>query len=238
MANDMFVHFLQRAKERYGLDLTLEDLQYMAEQIKSGRAKLTKITSHSFQYKVRCKKQQLVVILNRNHSYFITVLPLNKYTEKSTFNGKSYHYEDALYVTYILKRFFGAKTLKHKVSCSKCHSTSLRIDLAKGIIKCMNCHNFKKLPELTCPEVFNAQYENGMPIFKYRLTEDLWWYLYRNNKTYRDGLVEISAFMEDNDKQRYLINNTNVKTRGSYTLEELKKGEDQWEKPMQGLTDC
>lgn len=99
MTNNMFAHFLQRTKERYGLNLTLKDLKDIAERIKCGRAKLTKATTHSFQYKVRAKGKQLIVILNRDHSYFITALPCNKYTDKVKFDRKTYTYKDALFIT-------------------------------------------------------------------------------------------------------------------------------------------
>lgn len=225
MANNMFAHFLQRTKERYGLDLTLEDLKDIAERIKSGRAKLTKITTHSFQYKVRAQGKQLVVVLNRNHSYFITALPYNKYTDKVTFDKHTYTYKDGLFVTYMLKRFFGAKTLKHKITCQNCHSTSLRVELSKYRIKCMNCHSIIKLPELEQPEVSVVKALKRSFTLEYHLSEDLWWYLYRNKKTYKDLYVTIKPILEDGDCQRYIINNITVKPLGKYTLEQLKEGD-------------
>ena len=223
MANNIFAHFLQRTKERYGLDLTLQDLKDIAERIKFGRAKLTKITTHSFQYKVRAKGKQLVVILNRNHSYFITALPYNKYTDKATIDRHIYKYEDALFVTYLLKKFFGAKTLKHKVICDKCNSSSLQVELSKNRIKCMNCHNLIKIPQLEKPEVTIVKALKTKFVLEYHLSEDLWWYLYRNKISYKDLYLELVPVLEDGDKQRYIINGSTIKPLGKYTLEQLKK---------------
>lgn len=221
----MFMHFLQRTKERYGIDLTLEDLKDIAERIKSGRAKLTKITTHSFQYKVRAKGKQLIVILNRNHSYFITALPYNKCTDKVTFDNKNYYYTDALFVTYMLKRFFNIKSLRQSLCCKKCHSSSLRVELHKNRIKCMNCHNIIKLPQLEQPEVTVLKAQKDKFVIEYNLSEDLWWYLYKNNTVYKDLYVEIRPVIEDGDNLRYIINKKIVKPLGKYILEDLKEGD-------------
>lgn len=225
MANNMFAHFLQRTKERYGLDLTLNDLKDIAERIKSGRAKLTKITTHSFQYKVRAQGKQLVVVLNRNHSYFITALPYNKYTDKVTFDKHTYSYEDAIYVTYILRKFFGAKTLEHKIYCKNCHSTSMRVELSKNRIKCMNCHNIIRLPQLEQPKVSVLKAKRNKFELEYHLSEDLWWFLYKSKTMYKDLYVELRPVLEDGDCLRYIINGKTVKPLGKYTLEQLKEGE-------------
>lgn len=223
MPKNTFIHFLQRTKERYGLDLTLEDLKEIAERIKSGRAKLTRITTHSFQYKVRAKGKQLIVILNRNHSYFITALPYNKYTDKATIDRHSYTYVDALFVTYILKKFFGAKKLSFNIMCDKCNSTKLVIELHKNRIKCTNCHNLIKIPQLVQPEVSVLKAKKNKFELEYHLTEDLWWYLYKSNITYKDMYFSIKPILEDGDILRYIINDNLIKPLGTYVLDKLKK---------------
>lgn len=219
--SNIFYHFIQRVKERYNIDLTLEDLKKIAEQIYSGRAKLTKITSHSFQYKVRLGKKILVIIVDLEHSKFITALPDNKYTNKSTFSGKQYHYIDALYVKRLLNKFFD-KDESGTYFCEKCGSTSIRVELDKNRFKCMNCFKLTKISDLEEPLVkLNTVADNKFKTI-YHLSEDLWWFLYKDKKTYSIDGITLKPILVNNDDFRYLINNKKELSLGYYTLEQLK----------------
>ena len=64
--------------------------------------------------------------------------------------------------------------------------------------------------------------EDGFEL-EYDLSEDLWWYLYRQKQSYKDLYVQFKPVLEDGDCLRYLINGNLVKPLGKYTLEQLKK---------------
>lgn len=219
--SNIFYHFIQRVKERYNIDLTLEDLKKIAEQIYSGRAKLTKITSHSFQYKVRLGKKLLVIIVDLEHSKFITALPYNKYTYKTSFDGKKYHYIDALYIKRLLNMTFD-KNKSGQFYCKKCSSTSIRVELNKNRFKCMNCYDLVKIEDLKEPLIKLNVIVDKKFVTIYHLSEDLWWFLYKSKRTYMIENITIKPILVDNDSFRYIINNKKELNLGYYTLEQLK----------------
>lgn len=219
-----FNHFLQRVKERYDVDLTLKDLEEIATNIKIGKAKLTKANAKSYHYKVRCNKKLLIVVINRSHSFFITALPIQQNTCRVRFNNIEYSYEDALYFNWLYNKQFNK--VDNKVVCSKCGSNSIAIDLGKNRFRCEDCghivkfkENLKINPLLLI--VNKSKFEQILD-----LSEDFWWFLYKNKKSYTFKNIEISAVLRDYDNKRYIIkyDNKNVDIQqGIYTEKRLKE---------------
>lgn len=201
MSKKQFSHFIQRAKERYDLDLTLKDLQTIAETIKSGRAKLTQLDSISARYKVRFNSNLMVVVLDREHTNFITALPLNKYTDSSSFNGKSYTYKDALYINWLFSEYFDTS----KIRCPVCGHKHIGADLGYDRFKCLQCFNLVKFKPLNEPEVQLSTFKDGVTSTALSLSMRLWWYLYNNDTSYMYDNIKITPILQNEDTFEYII---------------------------------
>lgn len=223
---DRFAHFLQRVEERYGLHLTLEDLKEIAESIKSGKAKLVRAEAASVRYKVRWHGIMLVVVLNRAHSVFITALPLNETTSKSSFNGKILRYKDALYINWLYNSLF-EKDKNKKAICQRCKSHNIKADLARDRFYCADCNWVTKFKEPTITQcALNVLTRQGTFERAYHLSQNLWWYLHRKNKSIEVDDFKLSAILEDDDKLRYKIlykDGIRIVPLGLYTKEKLRR---------------
>lgn len=220
-----FKHFIERAKERYNLDLTLQDLQYLAEEIKSGRAKLIKADSRGFQYKVRFKSTLLIVVLNRSQSAFITTIPMKKNKEKVKFEGRYFSYEDSLFINWMFRKTFNTPW-NTKVSCPKCGNMPISVDLGKDRFKCPYCNHIVKYKKIQEPVFFIQQATKTGFKLALSLSTDLWWYLYKNDLGYDYEDIKIVPILVDNDRQEYIIQYSNkeiVLPKGCYTVEYIKE---------------
>lgn len=230
--NKQFSHFIQRAKERYSIDLTLEDLVDIATQIKSGKAKLIGVNAGGFKYKVRCRKQLLVVVLNRSHSAFITVLPMTKINSRVSFEGKQYTYLDSLFINYQFSKCL-PKNKYNKSYCPHCKSQAIEVNLGKDRFQCQNCKaiiNFKSVKQPPFINIIRTA-QNKLEV-EFRLSYDLWWYahLFCNNKIEHDDFIFSSELVTDKDEdimfsiecEGYINNKIYVKI-GNYTLFKLKE---------------
>lgn len=223
--NNQFEHFLQRAKERYDLDLTLQDLYDIACKIKLGKAKLTRANSRGFTYRVRFKSQLLTVVLNRSHSSFITALPSKDYIEHVRFNGKIFSYEDALYINWLFDKNI-KRDSKNRHYCTKCGSLDIIYDLSKNRFRCDGCGHVIKIKKLKLqnPEVLtivNNKYQKSII-----LSMSLWWFLYKTKTSYDIENLTITPTLTDNDKFEYIINMENrqcIVQNDCYTIQELKE---------------
>lgn len=222
MIQKQFSHFIQRAKERYDLDLDLKDLQVIAETIKSGRAKLTQFDSKSARYKVRVKSKLMVVVLDRQHAHFITALPVNKYTESSSFNGKSYTYKDALYMNWLFSKYFNSSN----IVCPVCGSTEIVSDLGYNRFKCLHCYNLTKFEELEEQNPLISIIENGVATTALHLSLDFWWYLYLSNKKFKCYSLKIEPVLQNDDDFGYIITykkKVSDVPLGTYTINNLRR---------------
>lgn len=220
-----FEHFLQRTKERYNLDLTLKDLEFIAEEIKSGKAKLIQANSRGFQYKVRFGKTLLIVVLNRSQSHFITCLPMTKAKVQVSFNGKQYKYFDSLYINHLFNEQF-KKTLRGKTYCPKCGSYNVRVDLGKDRFHCERCHYIEPFKEPNRPIVLSQTVSDQKFVPVLRLYKALWWFLYINKRTYKYEDIEIEPVLIDDDKLEYNIHykgRVKVFKRGFYKVDKIKE---------------
>jgi hypothetical protein len=222
---EKFKHFIQRTKERFGLDLTLQDLQFIAESIKSCKAKLVKAESRGFHYKVRFKNDFIFVVLNRGQSYFVTALTMTKGKNKTHFNGKQFNYEDTLYINWQFNKCF--KHRKGKNYCPRCGSPNIEVDLGKDRFKCCNCYLITKFKEPRLPEIYLLSPDKDKKFsLAIRLSTDLWWYLYKNKKDLCIEGIKINAKLIDNDKREYYIQYKDVEkvvSHGIYSVLELKE---------------
>lgn len=217
-----FSHFIQRAKERYNLDLDLKDLQVIAETIKSGRAKLTQFDTKSARYKVRVKSKLMVVVLDRQHAHFITSLPVNKYTESSSFNGKSYTYKDALYMNWLFSKYFNSSN----IVCPICGSSQIISDLGYNRFKCLSCYDLTKFEEPQELDPLMPIIDNGIVTTALNLSLDFWWYLYLSNKKYTCYGVKLEPILRNDDDFRYIITYRKKYCDvplGIYTINELRR---------------
>lgn len=222
---NQFSHFLQRTKERYGLELTLEDLQTIAEDIKSGKAKLIRANSRGFQYKVRFGSTLLIVVLNRSQSAFVTALPMKPGKEQVSFDGHQYTYEDSLYFNWLFKRHF-KPNWQGKVYCPKCKQTHVEVDLGKNRFKCPNCYHIVKFKKHKMPDVLMTTVANGQFVTGLRLSIDLWWYLYKTEQTFAYEDIVVKPIIVDNDRLEYTIQyngKDKVLPREFYSVEQLKE---------------
>lgn len=234
MKEQKFNHFIQRIKERYNLDITLQDLYEIAKIIKSGKAKLTRANARSFQYKLRYQGKLLLVILNRSHSNFVTALPIAKNNERTTFYGKQFSYIDALYINHQYSKCF-AKNKENNAFCPKCGYRSIIVNLGKERFQCERCHSLFQFKELKMPQIFignqmvNNQYQPML-----NLNIDLWWYFYKNEVAldlFEDYQLK-AIFLEDLDsdfafslsnKSKVLLNKDIVIPFGIYTVQQIKE---------------
>ena len=217
-----FKHFLQRAKERYNLDLTLDDLQEIAETIKSGRARLTQFDSVSARYKVRFKSKLIVVVLSREHSHFITALPITKYTQSSNFNGKKYFYKDALYMNWQFSQHFDTDN----IVCPVCGCSHISSDLGHDRFKCLHCYNLVKFKEVKLETIMTSIIEDEIPETAMNLSLQNWWYLYLNHKTYEHADFIIQPVLCNDDDFRYIISYKQRRCGvpvGTYSIKEIRR---------------
>ena len=217
-------HFVSRIRERYNLDLTVEDLLDIEETIKIGKAKLVRSNARGFQYKVRHKGRLILVVLNRSHSTFITALPMNENNVKVNFNGKTYNYMDALYINYQFYLCFN-KNEDKKQFCPKCNSTRIVVDFANSRFKCEYCHtiyNFKSL-EMTDKIL---KIDNCDFVEQYVLDINNWWVLFRSKSDWKIGDIIVQPMLKDNSKFKFKVyynNNCKELKFGYYTIEQLKE---------------
>ena len=230
--NKRFNHFLKRAKERYDLDLSIQDLIDIATQIKSGRAKLTGANAGSFQYKVRCKGKLLIVVLNRSHSAFITVLPITKCNCRVTHNGKQFTYVDALYINHQFAKCFALDSHKQMI-CPECESKAISVNLGKNRFQCQNCNAIIDFKLIEMPPYINIirTAQNTLEV-EYKLSADLWWstHLFHNDKIECDDFIFSSELVTDREEDMMFsveckgyINNKIYVKFGNYTLFKLKE---------------
>lgn len=71
-------HARKRARERYGLEVTDEDYQEIAEQIRDGRAiKLGARSRKTNVYLTCCQGEDLVIVFDRGSKVIISCLPID-----------------------------------------------------------------------------------------------------------------------------------------------------------------
>jgi hypothetical protein len=79
-------HAIKRAKERYNLDLTIEDLGNIIAIIQEGLAKFSHRNGEFWIYRLRYKHKLVVPLLSENKDKIITFYPIEgkapKYTDK------------------------------------------------------------------------------------------------------------------------------------------------------------
>lgn len=222
---DAFKHFLERAKERYDLDLTLEDLKEIAEAIKLGNAKLIRADSRGFAYKVRHKSTLLAVVTNRSHSALVTALPLNKQTERVNFSNQHFYYLDAMRINWLFRKHFKVDKIGHVV-CPKCGSQEIKVDLGKNRFKCCKCYNIVKYKKQRQPDIVMNVVKDNKFVPSLRLSIDLWWYLYDNESSVIYENLEITPVVLDNDRLEYSIKYKDTEfyvPRGLYLVDNLKE---------------
>lgn len=77
------IHFKNRVKERYGLDLTNEDIIAIVKMIKSGNSEcISKKSNMRTRHKVVYRDQELIVGYDKRHDLLITAIPIRKYGGK------------------------------------------------------------------------------------------------------------------------------------------------------------
>lgn len=235
MKAQQFSHFIQRAKERYDLDLTLDDLQTIAETIKSGKAKLTQLDSHSVRYKVRFNSKLLVVILDREHTHFITTLPLNKYTQSSSFNKQSFTYIDALYMNWQFSQLFDTSRLR----CPICGCKDILSDLGYNRFKCPKCFHLTKFKEPCKKDIRTSVYDDGVISSALDLSMSFWWYLYRTHKYEAYDNIKITPVLLNDDNFGYSIlcrKQEKIVPVGIHLIKDLRRKEhDIRQKVLSGL---
>ena len=223
-----FSHFITRVRERYGLHLTVEDLYNIAKEIRSGRAKLSRANARSFQYKVRYKKKLLIMILDRQHSAFITALPETKYNTKVTFSKKQYNYVDALYINHQFIKCFSLSR-DQKPVCPKCGCTGIISELGKDRFKCESCGHIVNYKTIEKPNYLVLTQDASGFSTTLNLNYDLWWYLYLTNETIElsNDFVIKPVLSEDFSYDQlfevsYKYRKTNVLC-SKYTVKELEE---------------
>lgn len=82
----MTKHAIQRAKERYGLELTFEELGNIIALIQEGYAKFSHRNGKSWVYRLRYKHKLIVPVLSEKKNVIITFYPIEgkapKFTDK------------------------------------------------------------------------------------------------------------------------------------------------------------
>ena len=216
-----FNHFIQRMKERYDLDLDITDLYEIAKLIKCRKAKLVRVNSKAFLYKVRYRRKLFIVVLDFTHSAFITVLPITKKNDKVTFKNRTYDYLDALYITYQFNKCYYFKN--NRPICPNCGCKHIISPLGKNRFQCEKCHHIIFFKELEKPELFLAN-DN----YNLNLSIDTWWYFTINNicvsifdtyelkaeYDYNDNDIEHIFVLYDTSK---VLNNKIILQLGKYT---------------------
>ena len=233
-----FSHFIQRVEERYNLDLTLEDLYDIAKKIKSGKALIAGSNARTFKYKVRHKGKQMLIVVDRQHSAFLTALPLTKYNQRVSFHGQKYTYMDALYINYQYQLCFGLLPPQTQISCPKCGGRDIYTELGKDRFRCSSCHHIMPYKPTPKPVMF---IELSCGQHALNLTQELWWYLYTRQKVHNDLLVLFenkyllaTTSEEPDEDQIFIIDGTIKLPFGTYTIEIIK--EKLWQQSLQRTT--
>lgn len=231
MKEPQFNHFIQRMKERYGFDITINDLYEIAKIIKSGKAKLTRANAKSFLYKLRYQGKLLLVILNRSHSKFITALPIDKNNERTTFYGKQFSYLDALYINHQFAKCF-TKNEDGNAFCPKCGYRGIIVNLGKDRFQCEKCHHLIPFKELKEPQLFVANIlvdRKFEPMLK--LDINVWWYFYNKQISidiFKDYHLK-AVFLEEDDLDfafsisGVFLNKEIIVPFGTYTVKDIKE---------------